>query len=364
MKRTVPQFLLTVVFLIAVFFPGRAFPDYVEGIDTTDANGFGLDSAFQVSYGFIGGRKAQSLAYYVYGGCGCDGFFPYNFDDITMAPNKVWFPGRNNYVKGENLFNCFTMVSTKDSTYSKVQFLQQVSGNEYVFRYGINTTPKDRSLIKSGYNRSEFYKPNNFVETFYNHSGTIADTIAWDPPLPSNNHLLGYVFYFTKRLENLGNVDTTAPVNMAQWDSLTFYDTSWVPFSTALQDSFFYSIYYRNLVAVYAEGRSSFLSGWSKHEYQIVDTKTWSRENGESINKMQVTRSGTGYSVRIRGFSGKTSSISLLSLLGQEVFRLTTIGDRSVFLSTSNRSLREGLYILRAELPDKTVLTRTFMFTR
>jgi hypothetical protein len=330
---------------VAGLLPSLAFSDYVEGIDTTDTNGYGLDSAFVITgYGpYIWGN---SLHGYGFGDCG--GFYNYTFGDIAMAPEKLVATGVS-----RNLFGCFILRNNRDSTYSKIQVLQHVSGFKYIYRCGTNTTRNNRMLTQSNYDHSLFWKPNNLACTYgFNPPSTI---ISWEPPLLNNNHLLGYILYGSK-ID--AAIDTNAPVNMAQWDSLSFSDST----SMDSRHSYLVDGQYFNLVAVYAEGRSGFLSGFTRLEGcssggAILKPSALH----SSLNAMQIARSTAGFLITLNRISACPFSIVVFSLSGQEMVCLPVNGKQAML---TNRNLREGLYILRAQLPDKTVLTRTFMFTR
>jgi len=368
MKKNTPCLVFLAVVLVTVFFTKQVFSNYVEGIDTTDAMGNGLDSTFRI----VGVSPYQSiygqLLHYDFGvcvdfitWCGCGGYFNYSFDDITMSPKGPFvLTGYN------DIFKCFVIKSNKDSTYSKVQLLQYLSGKRYVYKYGTNSTPNDRMLIQSDYNRSILYKPNNFwyFNQLGNFGGMQIDTVSWNPPLPNNNHLLGYIFY---RSKSGAVIDTNAPVNLAQWDSISFFDAtgtdSTLPYHLVNGQNF-NSGQYINFVAVYAEGRSNFLSGYAMLD--CITTGTIQQPSATHLlpNTIKITTSKGGFSISFQGFLNVPSSISLFSLSGQEVARFPVSGNRAAFLNPIHCNLGVGLYLLRADLPDHSVLTQPFMFTK
>jgi hypothetical protein len=70
---------------ILFFCASGVFADYIEGIDTTDVNGYGLDSAFKVTNGLITGQNI--VIYHMDGSM--NGYFNYSFDDIKMATESI-----------------------------------------------------------------------------------------------------------------------------------------------------------------------------------------------------------------------------------------------------------------------------------
>jgi hypothetical protein len=58
------------------------------------------------------------------------------------------------------------------------------------------------------------------------------------------------------------------------------------------------------------------------------------------------------------------SSLSIFSANGAALARFFNIKSNRVFWSPSDENLPQGLYILKAELPDRSAVTRTLMFTR
>ncbi|NLD94405.1 MAG: hypothetical protein GX639_17250, partial [Fibrobacter sp.] len=184
--------------------------EYIEGTDTTDAKGYCRDSSFSISNrGEIFGTQ---IAKYFHDGS--NGYFKYCFEEIKMIPaiHKLTDieerPFPINY--------CFA-VKKKNGTYMKVQILKKLENGRYIYKYGNNSVPADRLLEKQDYDRSIKYKPNNL---YFNYEYATKTTISWDPPLPNNNNLIGYILYTTHE-----TIDTTAPINTSQWDSVVV-DTS------------------------------------------------------------------------------------------------------------------------------------------
>jgi len=322
------------------------FADYIEGIDTTDVNGYARDSAFRIQNGSISG---QNIVRYYFEWSDFNGYFFYSFDDIKMAPSSL----RSITPLMGAIFYRFVIKRNKDSTYSKVQFLQQISGNRYLYKYGTNTTPNDRMLDSSTYDRSIRYKPNNL----YNRCAPYPypwDTLIWEPPLPNNNHLLGYIFY---RAKQGVTIDTTAPINLAQWDSIAFYTSTKVynpPIITPL---------YFNLVAVYSEGKSDFLTGWTRGmPANAVKGAPLSFDHSGSSIEIKKVVGGYFISLPQARENAAPSSIAVFNAAGVKVAQFSINKGNCVLWKTDN--LAEGTYLIRAELPDRSVLTRTVVFSR
>jgi hypothetical protein len=348
------RILIHGMFLFVTLISSYGFSDYVEGIDTTDVNGYGLDSAFHIgNYGNVSG--IFNAYFFVLG----RGYFNYAFDDIKMVPSipKPTADFRLYSYANNCISNCIIVKNSKDSTYSKVQFLKQLSGNQYIYKYGTNTTPNNKMLIDSSYDKSIRYKPNNL----YNLLGGIYDSTSWEPPLPNKNHLLGYIFYRPKPGEI---IDTTVPPNPAQWDSISFIDSTR---SSQLLPSYLgVGDFYFNLVAVYAEGKSDLLLGWTKYLYGNLSVKSNFSSCHFQNNKIEPRKMANGFMFSVQSLlaNGGTVSLSICNLTGQQVAQFSNMRSNSIFWNTSGRNLSEGVYIVKAEFPDKSVLSQKFMFSR
>jgi hypothetical protein len=98
-----------------------------------------------------------------------------SFDDIKIAYTNIHgMIGSSEPI----VFTCF-VIKKKDSTYSKIQILNKLADNRYVFKYGTNTIPNDSMLINADYDRSVRYKPNN-VAFCGSYPGEY-DSLHWDP---------------------------------------------------------------------------------------------------------------------------------------------------------------------------------------
>lgn len=341
MKRIFRRAILYGLLLFEIIFSKNAFSEYIEGIDTTDVNGYGMDSAFYVRGDTVYGQKIGSYYFHWY-----EGYFNYSFDEIKLVPKtrgSLW-PITN---------SCFVIKSNKDSTVSKVQVLKQISGKRYLYRYGTNTTPNDSLLERSDYDRSVLYKPNNVHE---NYEYRIYDSLLWDPPLPNNNHLIGYIVY-KSQAGHAPFIDTTAPVDLWDWDSLSLGPTtrflgfvSWLnPCPT-----------YFNIVAVYTEGKSDLLKGWTCLLDIPVNAKNYSIVNKKSPEGIILRKFPDGY---LFNFTFLPSFISINNISGRQISRFSGKSNY-IFWNTSESNISPGLYIINAELPDKTVYTQPFIYRK
>lgn len=350
-----------VLFLISIISPHATRAAYIESIDTTDVNGYGLDSAFKVNpfipgsaYGPGNSSYGPGIILYGYGTDALNimSWFGYSFDDIKMAP-QPWYDSTRPPIDVPRHVTCF-MVKRKDSTYAKVVLLDSLSPLTRVFKYGTNTTPNAYLLDSTNYDRSVKYKPNN-VSIYYKGSNLQPkDSLSWESPLPNNNHLLGYEIFHS----NSWDMDTTAPINLAQWDSIAFTDSLMcvIPWPQP----------YLNIVAVYSEGKSDFLQGWpylGDFPENVKHVQTFG-QNHTSVIKVIESLGGFCISVPTSKGSLAPSSLSIFTLAGQRVVQFSNIASSNIFFSMANRGLTKGVYILRAEMPDRTVLSQPFLFAR
>jgi hypothetical protein len=371
--RTKKRNCLAVNFVGVLFLcASGVFADYIEGIDTTDINGYGLDSAFKVlSNGYISG---QIIA--VYHGA-LSGYFNYSFDDIKIAAESIRCITVNGSSGPSNQISlcaeylpyqyqiknyCFVIKKNKDSTYSKVQILNNLANNRYVYKYGTNTSPNNRVLEKTAYDRSVRYKPNNLNNIYrYGCCGMPGDPLgikscSWDPPLPNSNTILGYIFYKAK----LGAIiDTTKPINMAQWDS--------VAFTTSTSCSCWPSgDVYLNMAAVYSEGKSDYLQGWTKSTIEPVNVTPSSTPIEKIQHNLEIKKAPNGFCITfssLLNYSG-SSSLSIYNITGTKVAGFSNVQGNQVFWKTTGQNLAEGQYIVRLELPDGRVLSGRMVYSK
>ena len=155
-------------------------------------------------------------------------------------------------------------------------------------------------------------------------------------------------------------IDTTAPINPAQWDSIAFSDSTRLTLNPAQSYGYF------NLVAVYTEGKSDFLQGWTFRNCLLIGVNWTSSSPNRLLNKIEIKRIGGGFFIsfpQLRENTG-SSSLSIYNVNGVKVAGFPDIKSNQVYWKTTDRNLAEGQYIVRLELPDKSVISRTLVFSR
>jgi streptogramin lyase len=329
---------------------------YFEGIDTTDANGYGLDSSFQLSADNT--IKGQDIACYYYNCYETSGTFNYSFDEISLAADSISFYSGGgqayHYFKYPGFTYCFVIKKSRDSTFWKVQITGKLADNRYVYKYGSNTMRSNRIMIKPNYDRSVKYKPNNL---HYCHGcctggccAYFCNSFNWEPPLTNNNHLEGYILYRQKP-----NIDTSQMINLAQWDSIGYTDSTKYSFPFSSRGEYF------NVVAVYTEGKSDFLKGWTRLSMPSSVTKYSSSQS--LCNNLEIKKVSSGFSIGLPERTG-ILSLSIYTIAGRQVSMFSGITTNRIFWNTSQQNLAEGLYIVKAELPDRNCINQTLVFTR
>ena len=94
MQRSGPGVMLFTMILVLVLATGKAEAGYFEGVDTTDSNGYALNSAFRVTA--IGTITSSTSAVSCYGLAGGeDGLFNFSFNDIKTACALNGLPNGN-----------------------------------------------------------------------------------------------------------------------------------------------------------------------------------------------------------------------------------------------------------------------------
>jgi hypothetical protein len=353
MKTRQIRMVLNVTALMLLSFSLNTSAEYIEGIDTTDENGYGLDSTFRITNDSL--RFINVLKVTIFGGVAPDvvtgGLFNYTFEDIHVAPRDEYSHSFNP-MGGLNLYQCFT-IKKKDSAYAKAQVNRKLPSNRYEYKYGKNSSPNNRLLIADDYDRTVRYKPNC---VFYKHRYMGVDSICWEPPLPSNNNLIGYSFYRQKPDEI---IDTSLPIDMAQWNSTSITDTivRSYPFSVG-NYSFF------NVVAVYDNGKSDFLKGWTYFFAGFEDgivLQTSGLEKQKAV-KIQVSPHNVLFLFPSFTLPGG-ANLTIFSQTGRIAARITGIKENRYLWSLPS-DFANGLYLLRAEFPDRSVITQPFTVTR
>jgi hypothetical protein len=340
----------SVVYLI--FSSAGINAEYFEGIDTTDSAGFGFDSSFGISSGYIDGNN---IIRYTPDAGATIAYLNCSFEDLKIIPDTAredaqWYMG-NYFV--------FAVHNKKDSTYSKVQVIKQIEDGRYIYKYGTNTVPNNKLLIDTGYDRSIKYKPNNlynWIHGLNNPNGAFLqwDSLYWDPPIQNNNHLLGYILYASKSKGGVG-IDTAKPIDTTQWDSIAFYPNLFKKAEVSLSVNGCYI----NLVALYEEGKSEFLDGWTMLNVIPVGVVKPKPEFSPLQKKLNISTVPGGVFVTAP-YSSSTEpfSVSLFNPNGSLHSRISSIrGNRTLL----GNNFAVGLYLLRAEFPDRSVITQPFV---
>ncbi|MBN1578922.1 MAG: hypothetical protein JW913_20340 [Chitinispirillaceae bacterium] len=217
-------------------------------------------------------------------------------------------------------------------------------------RKDIDATSEIFLFVKNN-ESSMLNKPNNLsFTTYYDMPRTIAH-LTWDPPLPGDNHLLGYICYFSKLS---ADIDTSKPIDPSQWDSVAF--TSETELTIEARGG------YLNLVALYNEGKSDFLEEWI-HVYLAIGVSTsMSFKATITSDITRIRKTPAGYLLDFQSFStnGVPQSAVILSSSGRRVAELTdTRGDQQIF-NISNPEYSPGLYIVKVLFSDKSTMAKQF----
>jgi hypothetical protein len=325
---------------------------YSEGIDTTDVNGYSHDSTFQVKNdSLMAIKNGLGAISYLTGDGG--GVFPYRFDDLKMAP--VIAVGQ--YSSGP--FRTYNSIALRknNGTYSKFQVIGKLPDKRYIYKYAMNSTPNDLMLEKHDYDRSIRYKPNNFSINFvyilrYN-------SLNWDPPLPNNNHLLGYTLFESKADYNA--FDTNAPINLAQWDSIAFISAGECSYT-----GYYWPNKYLNLVAVYSEGRSDFLRGWAYFYSTAVGIKEYGLgkqyvRKGSIVNDFQ---GGIIFNFSLFQKGNRPTNLSIFTPSGKQIACFQMTNDKPIFWNATRLSIAEGVYIAKINQPNNINFSFPFLYKR
>jgi len=117
------------------------------------------------------------------------------------------------------------------------------------------------------------------------------------------------------------------------------------------------------VVAVYAEGKSTFLNGWTV--YPEVGVKQNIQPTEKIKNAFVVKKASGGYLISLPSSLqiNLIKSLSIYNSMGIKISRISSINKNQVFWKTSDRNLPEGLYIARLELSDKTSCNRAFILS-
>ncbi len=246
--------------LIVLLVIGNLFAEYSEGFDTTESDGTGLDNTFQIGDDEITALKNAKIALYLvkYWEWNLDWqYVHHTFDEICVVPSKFDEIAVDE-LSLRDILNTQIVVKRSDGTFAKVHIIEQLNGLRYIYRYGVNTI-SGGNLIAEDYDKDKCHPPQNLaIRMMYitNPSGVkgMAD-LEWDPPLPNNNELDHYEIYTI----DAGAIDTADPIDLNEWDLVQ---------ETQNTDSWWHgedddNVNYINIVAVYEEGVSKPLQGWT-----------------------------------------------------------------------------------------------------
>jgi len=357
MKRNkLLYFFCSILLVLAV---SALHAEYIEGTDTTDESGNGLDGAFRVVNGHITGKV---IAYYCFDPGMCRGYFNYTFEDITIAPDTIRDSTSTNFLFCDKFpSHCFVCKDTLRHTYAKVIILSHLDGKRYEYRFGKNTVADNRTLTSNSTSINIRKKVSNlfytgipyFMHTDPEHYQFYSKMISWDTPLDTINFkAIKFIFYQAK-----STIDTTVPINKAQWQPIELLRS---PSNIVIE-----RFRYFNFVIVYNNrDTSDFLSGWTmgtegpiairqnNHKLSSLPGEIAIRK---SNNRLLVDYSKTAISA--------VASLYLFNLAGKRVAGLTSM-DNNTFSNTSQQELKNGSYILQAILKDGGSITSLFTLTQ
>jgi hypothetical protein len=310
MKKNVCKVFFLFILLVSIH---SVRSEYVEGTESIDANGWGLDSAFQVTDWCIRGDIYVSYNFFSQSSTG---YYNFTFDEIQTAPDTTYYKAYE-----VSLTTCCFMVR-KNNQYYKIQLVDRST-----FRYGTNTSPNDRILVKSDYDRSIRYNVNNlFFTRPYCGGGSLncgGEWLYWDPPLPNNNHLRGYILYVIDRPESFTSIiDTTKPVDSVIWDSVAFFPPTTTKAECSGKMPFCGSF---NMVALYDEGKSDLLSNWTLIDEGRLSIRKVGAETGFTSNAFTIKNTETALIIDFSGLADKSGApkLDLYTLAGRLIASLS-----------------------------------------
>jgi hypothetical protein len=354
-----------------------------ESIDTTDNEGFGMDSLFRIHVNVIPVKfrdsiidyhrdtiisfSGQLIAHYIFNPHWCSGYFNLTFDDICLAPDTVLIDTK----EFRNSHSCFVVKNTIHNTYSKLQVLNSLSGNRFVYRYLTNESPGSRILIDTSASpkyRAMLLKVNNphftGIKYFYNSGTDVLHTsrLSWDPPAQTlvnstiNPANIKYILYRSK--DNV-QIDTTKPLDRSQWIPINFFSNSPQTVGQFPQNG------YVNMVAVIGKDTSEFLSGWTLCNYDIIGT-IGNNPPQKKVPAGMTINSSTGRTiVTLTGEheNNERGILSMYDLTGNKISTLIFSG-KSVSLNNGNIHFSNSGYVLKVTFPGKETVTARFLQSR
>ena len=337
--------------------------EYVEGIDTTTADGYGRKAAFRVYGGYIRGKV---IAHYFFDRHWCRGYYNYSFEEIMTAPDTIRYEYEI-FNPANQPFYCFIVKDTIRNTYTKVKILKQLDDNRYVYRFGTNTTANDRLLTgKTTVPPSSPYKVNNLYFTgipYFMHKDDpehlkyYSRTLSWDPPL-ENSYYKPVRYIFCKSKDNV-TIDTTVPIKPAQWDSME------IGSSPEVIDDFPMNGYFNFIVAYNNGMRSEFLSGWSACGYDIVNIRQSNPSPRSSSNEIIIGKRNDWLFIDLSRAADNSgiASIELFTLAGKRAACIPSTKN-TIFLNTSQPEIKTGSYILKTILKGGKSITSPLTLVR
>ena len=342
---------LIVLFNINIY---AEYAEYIEGIDTTDNAGYGIDSSFQIN---ITGDStitigAEEVIIYAFDSVNefsnTSGYFPYSFDEIRKAPDAI----KKFSIYKLPIYNTSFIAMKKDSTYTKVQLLEKISANRFVYKYGRNAVPNNLLLTYENYNRDSLYPPDNFHVYNYWTVNTCAITrVSWDPPIENNNKLVGYKLYLVDR----DSVNIHDSINLDNWES------SEIIYTTSARWG---SWGYHNIVAVYEEGESKPLQGWM----YVFNNLTFIYNNNHlktSVNDFKIHCNNYG-DITISlpdNYNYQKASLNIYDTKGRLINHMSNFEKNTITLNTSELGMASGSYIIQF-ITNNNIFTDKFYYRK
>jgi hypothetical protein len=323
------------------------FSQYTEGIDTTLSSGYSHDGLFHVSDNMVVTDPSNEIAIYNMGPNANPGFFSYAFDDIKKPPDTF----RQCKINSVPMGCCYVIHARQTNAYYKIALLSTLADGSYIYRYGRTVSGSKPLFAAPNYDPNIRYKPNNlYLSVRYVMPQNLL-TLVWEPPLVSNNHLIGYRCFISK---SNAVIDTSKPINLSQWDSTDITTT------TRLVDIFF--ITYVNIAAVYQEGRSDFIKGWVESPRYIGVRQQLSSINKSGLHAASVKRTAAGYCFSFPGLPANIRPLSaaIYSPSGRLIARISTMqqGNRLIWNAVKNP---KGMFIAKVAFSDGSVGEKEFV---
>jgi hypothetical protein len=348
----IPHLLL--ITCISFFVNATTLDAAIEtGTDTTDTNGYGLDSLFQIKFNAIWGNN---IAHYQFDPSWCRGYFNYSFDEITDAPKTIF----SSQPTRSNPFYCFVVKDTVKGIYSKVEILKKVDGNRYSFRYLTNNTIGSTILTSPGVSSYQTCFNNVFFTGIQYQFNPGIDSVHtrslyWD----SLNYLPGSInnYKYFLMISNAGVIiDTNKPIIKTQWH--------YVPLSKSPQTiSEFPRSGYVNVAVISGKDTIPSLSNWTRCSYDIMgvqrNTNTNSRISNFAIkyldNNIQILFPADFT-------NSKTRTLDIVTIDGRIIKSFRFTGNKYI-LNRTLFSMLPGCFLFRFTSPDEPAITARFIYS-